>query len=151
MDNDTNQIIFPPDANANNPQQNSNKIKDPADWTTGNEPMTSAQKEYLKTLMEIHGEAFDEHLSKAEAAELIDAKKQNIGVSNSGGVQDNLFETLKDPDNWRTGDEPATGAQRSYLQTLATEAGEQVDEHLSKAEASKKIEALQQKTGRGKE
>jgi hypothetical protein len=150
MDNDNNQIIFQPDADANNAQQNTNKIKEPANWTTGNEPMTSAQREYLKTLMEIHGEPFDENLSKAQAAELIDAKKQNIGVSNVGDVQDNLFETLKDPDNWRTGDEPATGAQRSYLQTLAAEAGEQVDENVSKAEASKKIEALQQKTGRGK-
>jgi hypothetical protein len=150
MDNDNNQIIFQPDAEANNAQQNTNKIKEPANWTTGNEPMTSAQREYLKTLMEIHGEPFDENLSKAQAAELIDAKKQNIGVSNVGDVQDNLFETLKDPDNWRTGDEPATGAQRSYLQTLAAEAGEQVDENVSKAEASKKIEALQQKTGRGK-
>jgi hypothetical protein len=150
MDNDNNQIIFQPDAEANNAQQNTNKIKEPSNWTTGNEPMTSAQRDYLKTLMEIHGEPFDENLSKAQAAELIDAKKQNIGVSNVGDVQDNLFETLKDPDNWRTGDEPATGAQRSYLQTLAAEAGEQVDENVSKAEASKKIEALQQKTGRGK-
>ncbi|MES2646859.1 MAG: DUF3072 domain-containing protein [Bacteroidota bacterium] len=74
-----------------------------------------------------------------------------MGVSNTGDVQDNLFETLKDPDNWRTGDEPATGAQLSYLQTLATEAGEQVDLNLSKAEASKKIDLLQQRTGRGKE
>lgn len=42
-----------------------------------------------------------------------------------------------------------TGAQRSYLQTLAAEAGEEVDLNLTKAEASKRIEELQQKTGRG--
>ncbi len=151
MDNDTNQIVFPPDSNDNNQQKNIGKIKDPEHWTTGNEPMTKTQREYLQTLMEIHGEPFDENLTKSQAAELIDAKKQNIGVSNTGDVQDNLFETLKDPDNWRTGDEPATGAQLSYLQTLATEAGEQVDLNLSKAEASKKIDLLQQRTGRGKE
>jgi hypothetical protein len=58
--------------------------------------------------------------------------------------------TVKDPDQWKTGDEPMTGAQRSYLNTLASEAGEQVDEELTKAEASKRIDELQEKTGRGK-
>jgi hypothetical protein len=59
--------------------------------------------------------------------------------------------TIKDPDDWTTGDEPMTGAQRSYLHTLAEEAGEDAPEDLSKAEASKKIEELQEKTGRGRE
>ncbi|MGN6615626.1 MAG: DUF3072 domain-containing protein [Ilyomonas sp.] len=57
--------------------------------------------------------------------------------------------TLKDPDEWTTGDEPMTGAQKSYLKTLSDEAGEEFDEKLSKAEASKKIDELQHKTGRG--
>jgi hypothetical protein len=57
--------------------------------------------------------------------------------------------TIKDPDNWVTGDEPLTGAQRSYLHTLAEEAGEEVDDDLTKAEASKLIDELQEKTGRG--
>ncbi len=56
---------------------------------------------------------------------------------------------IKDPDEWVTGDEPMTGAQKSYLQTLSREAGEPFDESLSKAEASKRIDELQQKTGRG--
>ena len=56
----------------------------------------------------------------------------------------------KDPDEWTTGEEPMTGPQRSYLQTLCREAGEEFDEKLSKAAASKKIEELQAKTGRGK-
>jgi DUF3072 family protein len=58
--------------------------------------------------------------------------------------------TVKDPDQWKTGDEPMTGAQRSYLNTLASEAGERADEDLTKAEASKRIDELQEKTGRGK-
>lgn len=58
--------------------------------------------------------------------------------------------TIKDPDQWKTGDEPMTGAQRSYLSTLASEAGEEVEEDLTKADASKKIDELQEKTGRGK-
>lgn len=56
----------------------------------------------------------------------------------------------KDPDQWVTGDEPMTGAQKSYLKTLSEEAKEDVDESLTKAEASKKIDELQEKTGRGK-
>ena len=56
---------------------------------------------------------------------------------------------IKDPDEWTTGDEPMTGAQHSYLKTLSDEAGEDFDEKLTKAEASKRIEELQQKTGRG--
>lgn len=59
--------------------------------------------------------------------------------------------TVKDPDEWTTGDEEMTGAQRSYLKTLSDEAGEDVEANLSKAEASKKIEELQDKTGRGKD
>jgi NTP pyrophosphatase (non-canonical NTP hydrolase) len=56
---------------------------------------------------------------------------------------------VKDPDRWVTGDEPMTGAQASYLETLSEEAGEPFDAVLSKAEASKKIDELQEKTGRG--
>jgi len=55
----------------------------------------------------------------------------------------------KDPDEWKTGDEPMTGAQASYLKTLADQAGEAFDESLTKAEASRRIDALQQETGRG--
>jgi hypothetical protein len=56
---------------------------------------------------------------------------------------------VKNPEDWTTGDEPMTGAQRSYLKTLSEEAQEPFDENLTKAEASKRIEELQQKTGRG--
>ncbi len=55
----------------------------------------------------------------------------------------------KDPEDWVTGDEPMTGPQQSYLSTLAQEAGEKVDGDLTKAEASKKIDELQERTGRG--
>jgi len=58
---------------------------------------------------------------------------------------------IKDPDDWTTGEEPMTGAQESYLQTLATEAGEEVESELTKAEASKRIDELQDKTGRGRQ
>ena len=50
--------------------------------------------------------------------------------------------TEKDPDQWVTGDEPATGAQKSYLETLARGTDEDIPEELSKADASKKIDEL---------
>jgi hypothetical protein len=55
----------------------------------------------------------------------------------------------KDPDEWVTGDEPMTAAQQSYLTLLAQEAGEAVPDGLSKADASRKIDELQERTGRG--
>ena len=59
--------------------------------------------------------------------------------------------TVKDPDHWTTGGETMTGAQASYLKTLCEEAGEEFDESLSKADASKKIDELQARTGRGRD
>ena len=55
----------------------------------------------------------------------------------------------KDPDQWVTGAESMTGAQESYLRTLSEEAGEPIEEGLTKAEASKKIDELRERTGRG--
>ena len=57
---------------------------------------------------------------------------------------------VKDPHDWTTGDEPMTGAQASYLKTLSEEAHEEFPEDLNKADASMKIDELQEKTGRGK-
>lgn len=69
---------------------------------------------------------------------------------NTNPKQDKDFSnTVKDPDDWTTGAEPMTGAQKSYLKTLSEEASEEFDETLSKADASKRIDELQQKTGRG--
>ncbi len=67
-------------------------------------------------------------------------------MSEQGGSASN---TEKDPEDWVTGDEPMTGAQASYLRTLSQEAGEDFDDSLSKADASRRIDELQQKTGRG--
>jgi 3-methyladenine DNA glycosylase/8-oxoguanine DNA glycosylase len=56
----------------------------------------------------------------------------------------------KDPKDWVTGDEPMTGPQKSYLQTLAREARREVDlDALSKADASRLIDELQAVSGRG--
>jgi len=69
---------------------------------------------------------------------------QNAPVDANGNSN-----AIKDPAEWTTGDEPMTGAQKSYLKTLSDEAGEEFDESLSKADASKRIDELQHKTGRG--
>ncbi len=64
--------------------EHSNAEKDPHDWTTGGEPMTGAQKSYLKTLSDEAGEEFDENLNKADASLRIDElqKKTGRGVDN---------------------------------------------------------------------
>jgi hypothetical protein len=66
-----------------------------------------------------------------------------------GRSQLKVSNTQKDPEEWVTGDERMTGAQASYLKTLSDEAGEEFDDSLSKADASKRIDELQEKTGRG--
>ena len=54
----------------------------------------------------------------------------------------------RDPDEWKTGDEPMTPAQRSYLETLCRDTGEAFDESLTKAEASKRIDELRERSPR---
>ena len=58
--------------------------------------------------------------------------------------------TIKDPADWTTGEEAMTGAQASYLKTLSEEAGETFEPGLTKAEASRRIDELQARTGRGR-
>jgi hypothetical protein len=67
--------------------------------------------------------------------------EQNHDVKTSGAA-------AKDPESWVTGDEPATASQLSYLQTLATDSGTEVPEQLSKADASRLIDELQDKSPR---
>lgn len=69
---------------------------------------------------------------------------------NEAQQSDTARSPVKDPEDWTTGDEPMTGPQESYLKTLAREANAEVDEDLTKAEASQLIDELQEKTGRGK-
>jgi DUF3072 family protein len=55
---------------------------------------------------------------------------------------------VPEPATWRTGDEPPTDRQAAYLETLAREAGEQLPEDLTKAQASEKIDELRDRTDR---
>ncbi len=79
----------------------------------------------------------------------MDKNKEHQQEENPGQNEAITGNAIKDPSTWTTGDEQMTGPQQSYLNTLAQEAGEEVEADLTKAEASQKIEELQQKTGRG--
>jgi hypothetical protein len=70
--------------------------------------------------------------------------KQTAAKSAEGNAE-------KDPADWVTGDEPMTGAQKSYLKTLSEEAKVDFDDTLTKARASERIDELQRATGRGKQ
>ena len=73
------------------------------------------------------------------------------GPDTLGGARpDPATSASKDPSEWVTGDEPITGAQASYLDTLAREANEEIPADITKAEASEQIDRLQAKTGRGR-
>lgn len=89
--------------------------------------------------------------SKNNTNDLADSPEAETDINDArtlGGGQGS--DTQKDPSTWVTGDEPATGAQKSYIDTLARQAGEEVDADLTKAEASQTIERLQEETGRGR-
>jgi hypothetical protein len=60
----------------------------------------------------------------------------------------NNAQLQRDPDEWKTGDEPMTAAQRSYLETLCRDTGEAFDESLTKADASKRIDELRGRSPR---
>lgn len=74
---------------------------------------------------------------------------EDLSGETLGGAIDPNDAAVKDPSDWVTGDEPITAAQKSYLDTLAREAGEEISADLTKAEASEQIDRLQEKTGRG--
>jgi hypothetical protein len=83
----------------------------------------------------------------AKTREVAEQAQPSSTATNETALPSN---TVKDPDDWATGGETMTGAQASYLKTLSEEAGEPFDETLSKADASKRIDELQSKTGRGR-
>ena len=100
-----------------------------------------AEQTALPDLVESQGVNAGSGREEADAGPSADT----IGASQPGEAST----TVKDPSDWVTGDEPMTGAQRSYLETLARQAGEQLPADLTKAQASEHIDRLQAQTGRG--
>jgi hypothetical protein len=76
------------------------------------------------------------------------AKQTHESALDPQNSQQDESNTVKNPDEWKTGDEPMTGAQRSYLKTLSDEAKVPFEENLTKAEASKRIDELRQQSDR---
>ena len=76
---------------------------------------------------------------------MTDLRKENPKLDPAPGSN-----TAKPPEEWVSGQDPMTGAQASYLKTLSEEAAEPqaFDETLTKAEASKRIDALRAKLER---
>ncbi|WP_308286375.1 DUF3072 domain-containing protein [Actinomycetospora endophytica] len=115
--------------------------KDSAQWVTGGEAMTGPQASYLETLAHQAGEKVPEGLSKAQASDEIE-RLQSSGADRSGespgpdGVE-------RPTDEWVTGEEPMTGPQASYLETLAQQAGTDPPTGLTKSQASRAIDELQ--------
>jgi hypothetical protein len=110
--------------------------KDPANWVTGDEPMTGPQASYLDTLAQQAGEEPPTDLTKAQASDEIERLQ---GSADSDRQE-------RPTDQWVTGDEPMTGPQASYLETLAQRAGEEPPADLTKSQASRAIDDLQQRT-----
>ncbi len=73
-----------------------------------------------------------------ETSSQVTGSQETIGATGTSGGNT----TAKDPDEWVSGDDPMTGAQKSYLDTLARQAGEELPADLAKAEASQHIERL---------
>src|SRR4051812_47430971 len=104
-------------AKANSNSDQSNTRKDPQNWKTGDEPMTGAQRSYLETLSEEAGKPVEPDLTKAEASEKIDELRTGehiVEQRKQASENADASNTRKDPSEWKTGDEPMTGAQRSY-------------------------------------
>ena len=117
--------------------------KDSSNWVTGEEPMTGPQASYLETLAHQAEEEPPAELTKAQASDEIE--RLQADGSNPAGDPSRQERPTTD---WVTGDEPMTGPQASYLETLAQQAGEEVPTGLNKSEASRAIDELRQKAGR---
>ena len=83
----------------------------------------------------------------ARSVDLVSARPDGVQRSMANA---SMGSPEKDPKDWVTREEPMTGPQRSYRETLAREAGEEIPTDLTKAQASELIDRLQEKTGRGR-
>ena len=130
--------------------------KDNSTWVTGDEPMTGPQASYLETLAHQAGEEPPADLTKAQASDEIERLQGAVtpsagnggsgGNGGNGGGTPDLSRQERPTTEWVTGDEPMTGPQASYLETLAQQAGEEPPTGLNKSQASRAIDELRQKT-----
>jgi hypothetical protein len=84
--------------------------------------------------------------AKEETSDVQASPEHNGEVLGASGSGDPSLE--KDPSEWVTGGDPITAAQKSYLDTLARQAGEEISADITKGEASEEIERLRKETGK---
>jgi hypothetical protein len=123
--------------------EGSDAEKDSAQWVTGDEPMTGPQASYLETLAHQAGETVPEGLTKARASDEIERLQSSAAPSSDSPEGNQPVE--RPTDEWVTGEEPMTGPQASYLETLAQQAGTEPPTGLSKSQASRAIDELRAK------
>jgi Protein of unknown function (DUF3072) len=158
LDEDRTDTRAPDPHAAKTPGDDSPAAKDNDRWVTGDEPMTGPQTSYLETLAHQAGEDPPSGLTKAQASDEIERLQSAVGgrpggASGGGEAGDgsggpDLSRQERPTDQWVTGDEPMTGPQASYLETLAQQAGEEPPTGLNKSQASRAIDELRQKTSR---
>jgi hypothetical protein len=123
--------------------------KDNSNWVTGDEPMTGPQASYLETLAHQAGEEPPTGLTKAQASDEIERLQGSVTPSGDGGDgTPDLSRQERPTTEWVTGDEPMTGPQASYLETLAQQAGEEPPTGLNKSQASRAIDEMRDKAGK---
>lgn len=134
------------------PGDDSPAAKDNDNWVTGDEPMTGPQASYLETLAHQAGEEPPSGLTKAQASDEIERLQGSVtpsggadGADGAGGGAPDLSRQERPTTDWVTGDEPMTGPQASYLETLAQQAGEEPPTGLNKSQASRAIDELRQR------
>jgi hypothetical protein len=151
-----------PDGSVKAAGAGSSAEKDSDAWVTGDEPMTGPQASYLETLAQQAGEEPPTGLTKAQAHDEIErlqsggsggTSSPGSGATSSPGSGDGADggSTPRNQERpttqWVTGDEPMTGPQASYLETLAQQAGEEPPTGLNKSEASRAIDDLRSRAG----
>jgi Protein of unknown function (DUF3072) len=122
--------------------------KDNDAWVTGDEPMTGPQASYLATLAGQAGEEPPEGLTKAAASDEIERLQDAVRTGDGDAGTPDLSRQERPTTAWVTGDEPMTGPQASYLETLAQQAGETPPTGLTKSQASRAIDELRARAGR---
>jgi len=128
------------------PQNPGSAEKDNDNWVTGDEPMTGPQASYLETLAHQAGEEPPTGLTKAQASDEIERLQGSVTpAEGSEGAAPALSRQERPTTDWVTGDEPMTGPQASYLETLAQQAGEEPPTGLNKSQASRAIDDLRSK------
>ncbi len=115
-----------------------------SDSTPDSRPTASSEQDSTSRESEFASEtsqAASEETSGVQAS-----PEHNEEVLGASGTDNPSLQ--KDPSDWVTGDDPITDAQKSYLDTLARQAGEEIPADITKAEASEHIERLREKTGK---